>query len=78
LATGDNVQRAFHEIYFLERACQAQIKALAGGAELHFPSELVCEHTTKQFESKGVEQIILNAWNAALSLIEQQREEYCT
>ncbi|WP_436868958.1 class II aldolase/adducin family protein [Acinetobacter courvalinii] len=78
LATGDSVQRAFHEIYFLERACQAQIKALAGGAELHFPSEVVCEHTTQQFESNGVEKIILNAWNAALSLIEQQREEYCT
>jgi len=41
-------------------------------------TEAVCEHTTQQFESAGVEKIILNAWNAALSLIELQREEYCT
>ncbi len=78
LATGDSVQRAFHEIYFLERACQAQIKALAGGVELHFPSEAICEHTASQFELGGVEIVMLSAWNAALSLIEQQREEYCS
>ena len=78
LAAGDSVQRAFHEIYFLKRACQAQIKALAGGCELHFPSQQVCEHTSAQFESKGVERIIANAWHAALSLIEQQKEEYCS
>lgn len=78
LATGDSIQRAFHEIYFLERACQAQIKAMAGGAELHLPSEAVREYTTQQFESNGIERIILSAWHAALSLIEQQREEYCS
>ena len=78
LAVGDSIQRAFHEIYFLERACQAQIKALTGGSELNYPSEAVCLHTAKQFESKAIEQIILNAWQAALSLIEQQREEYCS
>lgn len=78
LAAGDSVQRAFHEIYFLERASQAQIKALAGGCELHIPSQQVCEHTTAQFESKGVERIIENAWNAALSLIEQQKKDYCS
>ncbi|WP_186365269.1 class II aldolase/adducin family protein, partial [Siminovitchia fortis] len=36
LSAGETIQRAFHEIYFLERACQAQIKALAGGSELHY------------------------------------------
>ena len=78
LACGDTIQRAFHEIYFLERACQAQIKALSGGSELNYPSEDVCKHTMKQFEGKGIEKIILNAWNAALSLIEQEQEEYCS
>ncbi|MCG2927180.1 class II aldolase/adducin family protein, partial [Escherichia coli] len=29
LATGDTLARAFHEIYFLERACQIQIKAMS-------------------------------------------------
>ncbi len=38
LATGDSVARAFHEIYFLERACQIQVKALSS-ATLHYPVE---------------------------------------
>src|SRR3954453_2426088 len=32
LALGDNVGEAFIRIYFLERACEAQVKALAAGA----------------------------------------------
>ncbi len=78
LSTGDSIQRAFHEIYFLERACQAQIKAMAGGAELHLPSEAVRQHTAQQFESELIEMVMLKAWNAALSLIEHQRNEYCS
>lgn len=77
LAAGDSVQRAFHEIYFLERACQVQIKAMAGGAALNYPAASVCEHTAQQFEGQGVEQVILKAWQAALSLIEAQQEDYC-
>ena len=68
--------RAFHEIYFLERACQAQVKALSGGAELHYPSEEVCVKTAKQFASPLVEPILQRAWLAALSLIEHQQAEY--
>ena len=78
LAAGESIARAFHEIYFLERACQAQIKALAGGAELHYPAPQVCERTARQFNSSAVEPIILNAWNAALTLIEGQKAEYCS
>jgi len=78
LSAGETIQRAFHEIYFLERACQAQIKALAGGSELHYPAPEVCERTARQFNSPAVEPIILNAWNAALSLIENQKAEYCS
>jgi len=58
LAAGDSVQRAFHEIYFLERACQAQIKALSGGVELHYPSEQVCLRTAQQFNNPAAEPII--------------------
>lgn len=76
LATGDSIHRAFHEIYFLERACQAQIKALSGGVELNYPSQAVCQRTAEQFNSPMAEPIILNAWHAALSLIEDQRDDY--
>ncbi|WP_104505447.1 class II aldolase/adducin family protein [Acinetobacter indicus] len=76
LVAGESIARAFHEIYFLERACQAQIKALSGGAELHYPSEEVCVQTAKQFASPLVEPILQRAWLAALSLIEHQQAEY--
>ncbi|WP_130804441.1 class II aldolase/adducin family protein [Acinetobacter ihumii] len=77
LATGDSIPRAFHEIYFLERACQIQIKALSSH-DLNYPDIQVCQHTAAQFDREGVEQIIGDAWQAALSLIESQQQEYCS
>lgn len=76
LAGGATVAEAFHEIYFLERACQAQVKALSGGQKLHYPSQAVCEHTAAQFVQDGSQEIIQLAWGAALSLIEAQRSDY--
>ena len=76
LATGDSVARAFHEIYFLERACQIQIKAMSS-TKLHTPSKAVCEYTVKQFESDAAEPIIQAAWHAALTLIQEQKKSYC-
>ncbi|MFJ4430639.1 class II aldolase/adducin family protein [Pseudomonas sp. NPDC089395] len=78
LAGGASVAEAFHEIHFLERACQAQIQALAGGSQLIYPSEAVCRHTAAQFERDESAQIISLSWNAALTLIEHQRESYCS
>ena len=78
LAGGASVAEAFHEIHFLERACQAQIQALAGGSKLIYPSEEVCRHTAAQFERDESAQIIDLSWNAALTLIEHQRESYCS
>ena len=78
LAGGTSVAEAFHEIHFLERACQAQIQALAGGSKLVFPSEEVCRHTAAQFQRDESAQIISLSWNAALTLIEHQRESYCS
>jgi len=78
LVGGGSVAKAFHEIFFLERACQAQIQALAGGARLVYPSSEVCEHTASQFESPEADAIIDMAWQAALALIEPQRESYAS
>ncbi|ALI03157.1 class II aldolase [Pseudomonas sp. FW306-02-F02-AA] len=78
LVGGASVAHAFQEIYFLERACQAQVQALAGGCELNFPSPEVCVHTAEQFEQDDAENIIELAWSAALTLIESQRESYCS
>lgn len=78
LAAGGSVAAAFHEIYFLERACQAQIQALSGGVALTLPSEAVCRHTAAQFTRDGIDGIIELAWQAALSLIEAQRADWCS
>jgi ribulose-5-phosphate 4-epimerase/fuculose-1-phosphate aldolase len=78
LAAGGGVAEAFHEIHFLERACQAQVQALAGASKLIYPSEDVCLHTADQFGRDEAEEIINLSWNAALTLIEDQRESYCS
>ena len=78
LAAGGNVAEAFHEIHFLERACQAQVQALAGGSKLVYPSEEVCRLTAGQFSREDSNEIMHLSWQAALTLIEHQRESYCS
>jgi len=38
----------------------------------------VCLHTADQFGRDEAEEIINLSWNAALTLIEDQRESYCS
>jgi ribulose-5-phosphate 4-epimerase/fuculose-1-phosphate aldolase len=78
LAAGSSVAQAFHEIHFLERACQAQIQALSGNSKLLQPSEEVCRLTAEQFDRDEAAEIIRLGWNAALTLIDDQRESYCS
>lgn len=75
LAGGASVAEAFYEIYFLERACQAQIQALSGGQALHYPSQNVREHTAAQWNPGSAKHVHL-VWTAALSLIAGQRDDY--
>jgi ribulose-5-phosphate 4-epimerase/fuculose-1-phosphate aldolase len=78
LAAGRGVAQAFHEIHFLERACQAQVQALSGNSKLVQPSEEVCRLTAQQFDRDEAEEIIQLSWQAALTLIDHQRESYCS
>lgn len=73
LAAGASVAEAFQEIYFLERACQAQVAALAGGQPLNLPSEAVRLRTAGQFGRDNASGIIDLAWQAALRLVEGYR-----
>ncbi|WP_459615384.1 class II aldolase/adducin family protein [Bordetella sp. 2513F-2] len=75
LAAGASAAEAFHEIYFLERACQAQVQALAGGRPLRIPSPAVCERTAAQYVDDDDDTLGL-AWAAALRLIEEGRPDY--
>jgi ribulose-5-phosphate 4-epimerase/fuculose-1-phosphate aldolase len=76
LAGGASAAHAFHEIYFLERACQAQVQALAAGVPLRIPPEHVRELTARQFDSEGADAIIALAWQAALRLIADNLPDY--
>jgi ribulose-5-phosphate 4-epimerase/fuculose-1-phosphate aldolase len=77
LAVGGSIAEAFNQIYFLERACQAQVAALAGGQPLRYPAKDVCELTARQSAAEIRDNLHLLAWEAALRLIDEQKSEYC-
>jgi ribulose-5-phosphate 4-epimerase/fuculose-1-phosphate aldolase len=76
LVGGTSIQEAFHMTYMLERACQAQVAALSGGAKLLIPPEEVCRHTAEQFRRQENEEHYALVWRAALELIENDRPDY--
>lgn len=49
LVTGGSAAQAFERLYFLERACQAQILALSTGGRLHLVPQPVVAATAAQF-----------------------------
>ncbi|HJS84861.1 MAG TPA: class II aldolase/adducin family protein [Acetobacteraceae bacterium] len=76
LVGGTSIPEAFHMIYMLERACQAQVAALSGGAELLIPPEEVCRHTAEQFRRQENDEHYALVWSAALELIEGGRPDF--
>jgi ribulose-5-phosphate 4-epimerase/fuculose-1-phosphate aldolase len=50
LVCGRSVPDAFDNLYYLERACQAQVAALAGDRELVIASDDVAQRVAAQFE----------------------------
>jgi ribulose-5-phosphate 4-epimerase/fuculose-1-phosphate aldolase len=78
LVAGRTIPEAFNNIYYLERACQAQVAAMAGGAELILPPESVRLHTAEQFNRPGEESLAHYdwSWGSALRLVENDRPDY--
>ena len=76
LACGPTIARAFHTIYYLERACQAQVAALSGGSELILPPEEVRQKTAAQFNRGGNEAHFDMLWESALRMIEGQGSDW--
>lgn len=72
LAAGETVAEAFVNIYFLERACQAQIKAQSAGVPLSFPPEAVCERTAGQFERPTAPLYCQRVWTSAKRLLNEE------
>lgn len=71
LTTGATCQDAFLRLYFLERACTMQIRALTGGVALTMPDQGVPEKTSSQsgFATKnGIGKL---AWPALLRTLDR-------
>jgi ribulose-5-phosphate 4-epimerase/fuculose-1-phosphate aldolase len=51
LVTGRSAAQAFERLYFLERACQAQMLALSSGRPLHILPDSVVQATAAQFKA---------------------------
>lgn len=71
LATGPSIAAAFTNIYFLERACQAQVKAMAGGVPPHMPPPDVLARTAAQFDPEASDWHAQMFWTSARRLVEQ-------
>jgi ribulose-5-phosphate 4-epimerase/fuculose-1-phosphate aldolase len=76
LACGASIPEAWSQIYYLERACQAQVAALSGGAKLILPPEEVRVHTAAQFNREGREGHLAMLWESCLRLIENDKPDY--
>jgi ribulose-5-phosphate 4-epimerase/fuculose-1-phosphate aldolase len=82
LTVGTTPGQAFRRMFYLERACQIQVDALAGGATLVTPPPDVCEHTARQFEGDHSDDDYGDAaapdlvWDAMLRLVERIAPDY--
>jgi ribulose-5-phosphate 4-epimerase/fuculose-1-phosphate aldolase len=84
LTIGDSVKQAFLRMYYLEKACEIQIAAQAGGA-LRFPADEVCRRTERQFNAPGQDvaegelsdpDAVQFAWDALLRLLDRVAPDY--
>lgn len=76
LTVGETVSDAFIRMYFLERACEAQVRAMAGGAELH-PASQESWDKTRELADIGLMPIGQQlAWPALLRKLDRVDASY--
>ncbi|MBB3102191.1 class II aldolase/adducin family protein [Azomonas macrocytogenes] len=71
LTSGRNIEQAFYNLFYLERACAAQIAAQAGGAELIILPEQVAEKAARAFEKAVANERPQLHWAAAVRQLER-------
>jgi len=75
LTVGSTAAEALNQLYYLERACQIQIAALSGNAELHLPPAGVPEKTAAQWDKLVRDPKYIGAfWDACLQLVETEHD----
>jgi len=77
LTCGATIPEAFDLMYYLERACQAQVGAMTGGARLTIPPRAVAEKAARQFVRPG-RAAPGNAWAALMRLLDRLDPSYKT
>ena len=75
LVCGPTVHHAFDLMMHLERACQAQVAALAGRADVVMPPPAIAQKVAAQFARPG-RQAPRNAWNALLRMLDRRDASY--
>ncbi|MFG2925287.1 class II aldolase/adducin family protein [Streptomyces sp. NPDC048305] len=81
LTVGESAAQAFLRMYYLEKACEIQVTAQAGGTPLVLPPEQVCEYTAQQLAGEATadfqDDIAYDlAWAALLRLVERIAPDY--
>ena len=75
LTCGASIPETFDYMYYLERACQTQVSAMAGGAKLRIPAAVVAEKTAAQFKSLPYKPK-RPEWNALLRMLDRVQPDY--
>lgn len=82
LTLGASPAEAFLRMFYLNRSCQIQVDALAGGGPLVLPPPDVCEHTARQLEGAEVSDDYTDdlglelTWQALTRLVERTYPDY--
>ena len=76
LTVGRNAAEAFTRAYYLEKACQIQMDALAMGRPLRQPPPEVCEHAAQQFDGFYEGGACDQAWAANRRIIDRLNPGY--
>jgi len=75
LSCGESVAEAFDLMYYLERACQSQISAMAGNSKLRMPPAAVAAKVAQQF--KGLPyKAKKTEWKALLRMLDKNEPSY--
>jgi len=74
LTCGSSVAEAFNLMYYLERACQAQVAILSTGRTPHMPPRDAVQRTATIFDGAGP--AIANDWKALLRMLDRLDPSY--
>jgi ribulose-5-phosphate 4-epimerase/fuculose-1-phosphate aldolase len=75
LTCGSSIAEAFDLMYYLERACQAQVAATAGGATIRTPPHEVAQKTARQFRNLPYK-TQKTEWKALLRMLDKTDDSY--